>query len=126
MTTESKSGIARLTGIAPQFLVDDVDAAIAYYRGQLGFELDFCYESFYASVRRDGQQTALGVVDRLRQADLRKLDTVDGRLHELAQMVPVEQARHEVEHRRDDVVHRHWLPGRCSVAGQAEEGPHDP
>ena len=54
MTTEIVSGIAKLTGIAPQFLVDDLDAAIAYYRGQLGFELDFCYESFYASVSRDG------------------------------------------------------------------------
>ena len=54
MTTEIGSRIARLTGIAPQFLVDDLDAAIAYYRGQLGFELDFCYESFYASVSRDG------------------------------------------------------------------------
>ena len=43
-----------LTGIAPQFLVDDLDAAIAYYREQLGFKLDFRYESFYASVSRDG------------------------------------------------------------------------
>ncbi len=43
-----------LTGIAPQFLVDDLDRAIAYYRDQLGFELDFVYQSFYASVRRDG------------------------------------------------------------------------
>jgi catechol 2,3-dioxygenase-like lactoylglutathione lyase family enzyme len=54
MTTENRSGTTTLTGIAPQLLVDDVDAAIAYYRGQLGFELDFCYESFYASVSRDG------------------------------------------------------------------------
>ena len=54
MTTEIGSSIAKVTGIAPQFLVDDLDAAIAYYRGQLGFELDFCYESFYASVSRDG------------------------------------------------------------------------
>jgi len=54
MTTEIVSGITKLTGIAPQFLVDDLDAAIAYYRRQLGFELDFCYESFYASVSRDG------------------------------------------------------------------------
>jgi catechol 2,3-dioxygenase-like lactoylglutathione lyase family enzyme len=45
---------ARLTGIAPQFLVDDLDAAIAYYRDKLGFELDFCYDSFYAGVSRDG------------------------------------------------------------------------
>lgn len=45
---------AHLTGIAPQFLVDDLDRAIAYYREKLGFELDFVYESFYASVSRDG------------------------------------------------------------------------
>ena len=54
MTTELASDVARLTGIAPQFLVDDLDAAITYYRGRLGFELDFRYESFYASVSRDG------------------------------------------------------------------------
>jgi uncharacterized glyoxalase superfamily protein PhnB len=46
--------MTKITGISPQFLVDDLNAAIAYYRGQLGFELDFCYESFYASVSRDG------------------------------------------------------------------------
>jgi len=45
---------AQITGIAPQFLVDDLDRAVAYYRDRLGFELDFQYESFYASVRRDG------------------------------------------------------------------------
>ena len=44
----------RITGIAPQFLVDDLDRAVAYYRDRLGFELDFIYESFYASVSRDG------------------------------------------------------------------------
>lgn len=44
----------RITGIAPQFLVDDLDRAIAYYRDKLGFELDFKYQSFYASVTRDG------------------------------------------------------------------------
>jgi uncharacterized glyoxalase superfamily protein PhnB len=54
MTMEIVSSSATLTGIAPQFLVDDLDAAIAYYRERLGFELDFCYESFYASVSRDG------------------------------------------------------------------------
>lgn len=43
-----------LTGIAPQFLVDNLEQAIAYYRDKLGFALDFVYESFYASVSRDG------------------------------------------------------------------------
>lgn len=54
MTTEIVSGITRVTGIAPQFLVDDLEVAIAYYRERLGFDLDFCYDSFYASVSRDG------------------------------------------------------------------------
>jgi catechol 2,3-dioxygenase-like lactoylglutathione lyase family enzyme len=43
-----------LTGIAPQFLVDDLRRSIEYYRQQLGFELDFVYENFYASVTRGG------------------------------------------------------------------------
>ena len=43
-----------ITNIAPQFLVDDLDVAIAYYRDKLGFETDFIYESFYAGVSRDG------------------------------------------------------------------------
>ena len=43
-----------ITSLAPQFLVDDLPAAIAWYRDRLGFEADFVYESFYASVSRDG------------------------------------------------------------------------
>lgn len=53
-TAEAAPDTARLTGIAPQFLVDDLDRAIGYYRDKLGFDLDFCYESFYAGVSRDG------------------------------------------------------------------------
>jgi catechol 2,3-dioxygenase-like lactoylglutathione lyase family enzyme len=45
---------AQITGIAPQFLVDDLDRSIAYYRDRLGFEHDFTYQSFYAGVSRDG------------------------------------------------------------------------
>jgi uncharacterized glyoxalase superfamily protein PhnB len=44
----------RITGLAPQFLVEDLERAMAYYRDSLGFALDFVYESFYASVSRDG------------------------------------------------------------------------
>lgn len=54
MSAETTERAARITGIAPQFLVDDLDTAIGYYREKLGFELDFTYESFYASVSRDG------------------------------------------------------------------------
>ena len=54
MTTEAAPHTARLTGISPQFLVDDLGTAITYYREKLGFGLDFSYESFYAGVSRDG------------------------------------------------------------------------
>lgn len=54
MSTVPVQSATHLTGIAPQFLVQDLDRAIAYYRDKLGFDLDFVYESFYASVTRDG------------------------------------------------------------------------
>jgi len=43
-----------LTYLAPVFRVADLDRSIAFYRDQLGFELEFSYENFYASVHRDG------------------------------------------------------------------------
>jgi len=54
MSSLTEDRAAQITGIAPQFLVDDLDRAIAYYRDKLGFELDFTYESFYGAVSRDG------------------------------------------------------------------------
>jgi uncharacterized glyoxalase superfamily protein PhnB len=54
MSTVAVHDATRVTGIAPQFLVDDLDRAIAYYCDKLGFELDFKYQSFYAAVTRDG------------------------------------------------------------------------
>jgi catechol 2,3-dioxygenase-like lactoylglutathione lyase family enzyme len=48
------SSSATLTGIAPQLLVDDLPRSIEYYCRCLGFELDFTYDAFYASVSRDG------------------------------------------------------------------------
>ena len=54
MSTVADQRATRLTGIAPQFLVDDLDRAIAYYCDKLGFQHDFTYQAFYASVSRDG------------------------------------------------------------------------
>ena len=54
MSAATVPGTAQIIGIVPQFLVDDLDRAIAYYRDRLGFALDFVYQSFYASVSRDG------------------------------------------------------------------------
>ena len=53
----------QIIGIAPQFLVTDLERAIAYYRDKLGFALDFVYDSFYASVSRDGFAIHLKHVD---------------------------------------------------------------
>ena len=52
--TAPASGATKLTALAPQFLVDDLDRAIEYYIRALGFSLDFKYDDFYASVSRDG------------------------------------------------------------------------
>lgn len=54
MSTLATQRATHIIGIAPQFLVDDLDRAVAYYRDQLGFELEFKYQSFYAAVSRDG------------------------------------------------------------------------
>jgi catechol 2,3-dioxygenase-like lactoylglutathione lyase family enzyme len=45
---------ASLKYVAPVFRVQDLERSIRFYREQLSFELDFCYENFYASVHRDG------------------------------------------------------------------------
>jgi catechol 2,3-dioxygenase-like lactoylglutathione lyase family enzyme len=54
MSQVAVRGAAQITRIAPLFLVDDLDRAIAFYRDRLGFDLEFTYDSFYASVSRDG------------------------------------------------------------------------
>ncbi|PWT88891.1 MAG: hypothetical protein C5B55_12290 [Blastocatellia bacterium] len=54
MEGSSAKTAAKITSLAPQFLVDDLSQAVAYYRDRLGFASDFVYESFYASVSRDG------------------------------------------------------------------------
>jgi len=54
MSTLVEHGNTKVTGIAPQFLVDDLDRATAYYCDKLGFVLDSNYQSFYAAVTRDG------------------------------------------------------------------------
>ena len=49
----------RLTSLAPQFLVDDLDRSIAYYRDALGFDFGKPWEGFYAIGMRDGLELHL-------------------------------------------------------------------
>src|SRR5215468_10589407 len=46
--------MASISKAAPQFLVEKLDEALAFYEQRLGFSRDFVYADFYASVSRDG------------------------------------------------------------------------
>jgi catechol 2,3-dioxygenase-like lactoylglutathione lyase family enzyme len=46
--------IKSLSYIAPVFRVGDISRSLAFYRDQLGFQVDFIFEGFYAGVSRDG------------------------------------------------------------------------
>ena len=49
----------RFTSLAPQFLVDDLDRAVAYYRDVLGFAFGEPWGGFYAIGIRDGLELHL-------------------------------------------------------------------
>jgi len=54
---KSEESSRNLASIRPNFIVKDLQAAIAYYRERLGFQLDFQGpddEPFWAGVSRDG------------------------------------------------------------------------
>ena len=50
---------------APQFLVNALSDAIAFYEGCLGFHRDFIYSDFYACVSRDGAAIHLKCAPKL-------------------------------------------------------------
>ena len=45
----------RVTSLAPQFLVDDLEPSMAYYRDALGFGFGEPWGGFYAIGRRDNE-----------------------------------------------------------------------
>jgi len=49
---------SRLTALAPQFLVDDLERSMAFYR-KLGFTFGQPWEGFYAIGKRDGLELHL-------------------------------------------------------------------
>jgi catechol 2,3-dioxygenase-like lactoylglutathione lyase family enzyme len=79
MSSTAVRSAARITGIVPQFLVDDLERAMAYYRDKLGFAVDFQYESFYAGVSRDGfsihlKEAPKNPADRMHRKENEHLD----------------------------------------------------
>lgn len=83
MHSPSLKPIAEITCVAPQFLVDDLSTALDYYRDRLGFETEFVFESFYASVGRDGFSIHLKcapktVADRMHRKQNEHLDAFVG------------------------------------------------
>jgi catechol 2,3-dioxygenase-like lactoylglutathione lyase family enzyme len=58
---------------APQFLVDEITKALSFYEERLGFNVDFVYQNFYASVSRDGATIHLKCAPKLvAERELRK------------------------------------------------------
>jgi catechol 2,3-dioxygenase-like lactoylglutathione lyase family enzyme len=53
----------KIKGMSPQFQVIDLERSIAFYTEQLGFELGFRYEDFYAGISKDGYSIHLKLVD---------------------------------------------------------------
>ena len=51
MSTTSYSTIKKMS---PQLLVVNIDRSIEFYIKELGFDLDFRYEDFYAGISKDG------------------------------------------------------------------------
>ena len=65
--------------VAPVLRVANLDRSLAYYQERLGFELEFNYENFYASITRDGCRIHLSNAPPLPRdlAELRAEDHID-------------------------------------------------
>jgi|SRR6516162_3207422 catechol 2,3-dioxygenase-like lactoylglutathione lyase family enzyme len=50
----SKTAGFTIKKMSPQFLVSDLGRSIEFYTKELGFDLDFRYEDFYAGIIKDG------------------------------------------------------------------------
>ena len=44
----------RIEKMSPQLIVADINRSVEFYTSQLGFEVDFRYEDFYAGIIKDG------------------------------------------------------------------------
>ncbi|MDM4766603.1 VOC family protein [Pelomonas sp. SE-A7] len=56
--------MSMITAITPQLRTTDLEASLRFYTEQLGFELAFNYQGFYAGLRMGDQQIHLKLVDQ--------------------------------------------------------------
>jgi predicted enzyme related to lactoylglutathione lyase len=45
---------SKIKNMSPQLLVADINRSVEFYQKQLGFNLDFRHEDFYAGISKDG------------------------------------------------------------------------
>ena len=64
--------MTELKRAAPQFLVAGLARSLEFYEGKLGFEKDFEYEGFYASVSRGGAAIHLKCAPRVEEDRLHR------------------------------------------------------
>lgn len=50
----TSAAFSTIKGMSPQLLVADIGRSIAFYTKQLGFELEFQYDDFYAGIIKNG------------------------------------------------------------------------
>ena len=79
----AKGNAFRLTSLAPQFLVDDLNKEIAFYRDVIGFSFGEPWGGFYAIGQRDGLELHLKeapkiAADRQHRRDHEHLDAYAG------------------------------------------------
>jgi len=78
MATNTQSKIKKMS---PQFLVSDIEHSIGFYIKKLGFDIEFCYEDFYAGIIKDGCSIHLksgkpSIAERKSKRDNEDLDII--------------------------------------------------
>ncbi len=69
----------QIKGMSPQLLIADLDQSITFYTQQLGFEIGFLHDDFYAGISNSGYtiHLKLGSLDRKERMKKRKNGDLD-------------------------------------------------
>lgn len=80
--------------MSPQLQVADLERAISFYTGRLGFRLDFRYEDFYAGIVKDGASIHLKCGERRKDFEMTfSVEDVEGAYAALAGVDVVQPLR---------------------------------